>query len=133
MKYSTLATLFVAALTIAFAGCGARGPEMGAVVGKITYKGKPVPSGTITFVPETAGLPTGYGQIGQDGTYEGYTEEFGKGVPVGKHRIMIMAVQDNGPEAAAVALLPFKYGSDRQSGLTAEVAAGANTVDFELK
>ncbi|MCC9608667.1 hypothetical protein LOC68_09120 [Blastopirellula sp. JC732] len=133
MKYSTLATSLSAALMIALVGCGARGPEMGDVMGTVTYKGKPLGTGTITFVPETDGLPMGYAKIGADGTYEGYTDEFGKGVPIGKHRVMIMAVKDNGPEAAAMALIPFKYSSDRQSGLTAEVAAGENTVDFKLE
>ncbi|TWT34749.1 hypothetical protein [Blastopirellula retiformator] len=133
MKYSTLATMVVAAATIASVGCGARGPEMGDVVGSVTYQGKPLPTGTITFMPETAGVPTAYANIKDDGTYEGYTDEFGKGVPVGKHRVMIMAVKENGPEAAAVALLPFKYGSDHQSGLTAEVAPGENQVNFDLR
>lgn len=133
MKYSTLATLFVAALTIGSVGCGARGPEMGDVVGTVTYRGKPVSTGTITFMPETPGAPMAYAQIKDDGSFEGYTEEFGKGVPVGKHRVMIMAVEEKGPEAAAVALLPFRYSSDHQSGLTAEVAPGENQVNFDLK
>lgn len=133
MKYSTLATCMLAALTIGLVGCGSRGPEMGDVVGTVTYKGKPLPTGTITFMPEVPGVPTAYADINEDGTYEGYTKEFGPGVPVGKHRVMIMAIKYNGPREATIALLPPKYSSDRQSGLTAEIAAGENNIDFDLK
>ncbi|UUO04700.1 hypothetical protein M4951_15025 [Blastopirellula sp. J2-11] len=133
MLYSRLMSGLLAAIVLTQVGCGARGPEMGDVTGTVTYKGKPLHTGTITFIPEEEGLPLAYAEIQSDGVYEGFTEEFGKGVPVGKHRIMIMAVQENGPEAAAIALLPPKYGSDRQSGLTAEVVGGENKIDFTLK
>lgn len=127
-KYTTLLLLFCAATV----GCGQSGPEMGEVTGTVTFKGKPLSTGTITFVPEAEGLPHAYGEIKEDGTYEAATRDFGAGAPVGKHRIMIMAVIDHGPEAPVEAILPTKYSSDRQSGLTAEVNAGENVVDFSL-
>lgn len=126
--YTALLVLFCAA---AF-GCSQAGPEMGEVTGKVTFKGKPLSTGTITFVPETEGLPHAYGEIQEDGTYEAVTRDFGSGAPVGKHRVMIMAVIDHGPEAPVEAILPTKYSSDRQSGLTAEVNAGENVLNFPL-
>lgn len=121
-----------ALLLVAVAGCGTSGPEMGDVKGTVTYKGKPLTTGTITFVPETDGLPTAFAEIQPDGTYVAKTRDFGNGVPIGKHRVMIIAVKDHGPEAPVEAILPVKYSSDSQSGLTAEVKAGENTVDFPL-
>ena len=73
-----------------------------------------------------------FGEIQEDGTYVAGTEQFGPGVPLGKHRVMISAFIDHGPEAPAESILPDKYGSDRKSGLTANVEPGENTVDFSL-
>ncbi|RCS47752.1 hypothetical protein DTL42_14645 [Bremerella cremea] len=119
-------------LLIAAVGCGSAGPEMGDVKGTVTYKGKPLTTGTITFVPETDGLPNAFAEIQTDGTYVAQTRDFGNGVPVGKHRVMIIAVKDHGPEAPVEAILPVKYSSDSQSGLKAEVSAGENIIDFPL-
>ncbi|WP_233198903.1 MULTISPECIES: hypothetical protein [Pirellulaceae] len=113
-------------------GCGSKGPETGHVSGKVTYKGKALPTGTIVFVPEKEGDLMAFAEIQQDGTYVAGTEQFGPGVPLGKHRVMISAFIDHGPEVSAESLLPEKYGSDRKSGLTADVEPGENIVDFSL-
>lgn len=127
-KYLALFTLAV----VAIVGCAPAGPEMGDVTGTVTFKGKPLPTGTITFVPETDGQPSAFAEIQEDGTYVAKTRDFGDGVPVGKHRVMIIAVKDHGPEAPVEAILPVKYSSDRQSGLTADVSKGENIVNFSL-
>lgn len=114
------------------AGCGPKGPDVGQVSGTVTYKGKTLPTGTIVFIPEKEGSLMAFAEIRQDGTYIAGTEEFGPGVPLGKHRVMISAFIDHGPEKSAEAILPEKYGSDRKSGLTADVEAGENVVDFSL-
>jgi len=113
-------------------GCGPKGPDMGQVSGTVTYKGKALPTGTIVFIPETEGALMATAEIREDGTYIAGTEQFGPGVPLGKHRVMISAFRDHGPETSAEALLPDKYGSDRKSGLTADVESGENVVDFSL-
>lgn len=110
-KYLALFTLAV----LAIVGCGPAGPEMGDVTGTVTFKGKPLPTGTITFIPETDGLPNAFAEIQEDGTYVAKTPEFGDGVPIGKHRVMIIAVKDRGPEAPVELIVPVKYSSDRQS------------------
>ncbi len=127
-KYLALFTFSV----VAVIGCGPAGPEMGDVTGTVTFQGKPLSTGTITFIPETDGLPSAFAEIQENGTYVAQTRDFGNGVPVGKHRVMIIAVKDHGPEAPVEAILPVKYSSDRQSGLTADVSAGENIVDFSL-
>ncbi|MEW4452962.1 hypothetical protein AB1L30_09820 [Bremerella sp. JC817] len=122
----------VLSATLALTGCGPSGPEMGDVSGKVTYRGKPLPTGTITFIPETEGMPRAFAEINSDGTYVAETKPFGRGVPLGKHRVMISAVIDHGPNQQVEPILPPKFSSDRQSGLTADVVPGENIFDFSL-
>ncbi|MHC2069865.1 hypothetical protein ACYFX5_20525 [Bremerella sp. T1] len=132
MFRSTLLTLSLAFAVTTMVGCGSSGPEMGDVTGTVTYKGKPLPTGTITFIPEEDGIPRASAEVQEDGTFQAETSGVGSGVPVGKHRVMISAFIDMGPEAPVKSILPDKYGSDRQSGLTAEVTPGENIVNFSL-
>lgn len=67
-----------------FAGCNS-GSESGrqTVSGQVTFKGNPVPAGTISFEPDAAKKnsgPQGYAKI-QNGRYS--TSESGKGTPSG--------------------------------------------------
>ncbi|HMC65045.1 MAG TPA: hypothetical protein VKI65_08895 [Gemmataceae bacterium] len=56
--------VFVLAGAAGLVGCG--GPEA-MVAGKVTYKGEPLPSGTVTFIRDGANPASG--QIKADGTY----------------------------------------------------------------
>ncbi|MBA2114195.1 hypothetical protein [Bremerella alba] len=127
--WTTIPYLFLVAL---LTGCGQAGPETGQVSGTVTYNGKTLPAGTIVFIPEKEGSLTAYAEIQEDGTYVAGTEAFGPGVPLGKHRVMISAFIDHGPEKPVEAILPEKFSSDRKSGLTVDVEPGDNVVDFPL-
>ena len=120
-------------LLAVLAGCGPAGPPMGEVTGTVTYKGQPLVTGDVLFVPETANLPYAQARIAEDGTFQMQTEEHGNGVPVGKYQVMITSLKDLGPENGMLALIPARYSSTAESGLTAEVVDGENTVDFALK
>jgi hypothetical protein len=139
------------ALTL-FGGCGSGLPERGKVTGKVTFNGKPVPQGTVTFYPKTGRSASG--RIQPDGTYTLTTFDEGDGAIVGSHEVTIEAVRFAGaprgksfeeeianvksgkaadPAAAKPQwLLPEKYSIRGQSGLTREVESGANTIDFAL-
>ena len=129
----TVATACCALLS----GCGG-GLPTAPVRGKITYQGKPVPSGTILFMPE-GDQPAATGEIQPDGSYVLETYEPGDGAVLGKHSIMITAVEDQTgklPEARSpmpALLIPVKYTNMMTSGLTAEVQPGQNTIDFVLE
>ena len=120
-------------LLAAFSGCGPAGPPLGQVTGTVSYKGQPLVTGDVLFVPETANLPYAQARIAEDGTFQLQTEEYGNGVPVGKYQVMITSLKDLGPENGMLALSPSRYSSTAESGLTAEVVEGENTVDFALK
>jgi hemoglobin len=98
--------------------------EPAGVKGNVTYKGKPVPGGTITFVPVKDGVAkTITGAIGEDGTYN-----LSK-VPRGEYKIQIAPAGKDKPKF----LLPAKYQSEKTSGLSVNVEAEAETHDIELK
>ena len=101
-------------LLTAVGGCRPSGPERVAVSGTVTYQGKPVPGGTIYFVPcqGTAGLP-GYAAI-TDSQY--YVKTDG-GLLVGDFLVKIEAYRDR---AALCSRPPTE-------GLVCKSDAGNNT------
>jgi len=129
-------------------GCDDQGAAP--VSGKITYDGKEVPEGTITFYPKSGGRPS-TSEIEPDGTYVLSTLKPGDGAPTGEYVVTIESKQVTGgaanystleeevnapPQATAPAqvewLVPMEYSSVETSGLTATVESGENVIDFEL-
>jgi hypothetical protein len=141
-------------LGLALAGCG--GPRLGKVSGRVTFNGKPVPTGTIMFHPDAG--PAAVGAIGPDGTYTLTTIKSGDGAVVGSHRVTIQATavgpgsladpksfeeemqlaQRQDPKAKVLVpgkvewIVPEKYSRPDTSDLTATVQPGSNTIDFVL-
>jgi hypothetical protein len=142
----------VALLLTLLCGCGSGLPERGKVTGKVTFNGKPVPEGTVTFYPATGRSASG--RIQPDGTYTLTTFDEGDGAIVGPNDVTIEAVRFAGAPRAksfeeeiatvkgakvsssgamnAQWLVPEKYSIRGQSGLTREVKSGTNTIDFTL-
>mgnify|MGYP003344620437 CR=1 FL=1 len=137
---------------LAALGCGSRG--MGKVQGKVTIGGEAVTSGTIMFYPAEG--PGATGAIGADGSYSLSTHKLGDGAVVGTHKVAIHSTSvgpgsmeapkslddelRGSPSASAKVLVPGKvtwlvpekYSTVEQSGLTATVKAGPNTIDFDI-
>jgi len=126
----------LAANVLELAGCAGGGPRTAVVRGKVTYKGMAVPNGTITFIPDSG--PTATGEIKPDGSYTLTTFRSGDGAVLGKHTVVIVAMQDTSdrlPEARTPLpppIIPLKYTSSATSDLRAEIKPGRNTCDFEL-
>jgi hypothetical protein len=152
------AGLLLVPLALALAGCGSK--KAATVKGVVTYDGKKVPHGRITFVTEEEGVGTvtRSGKI-TDGEYSV------PDVPVGKVWVGIVshassspsatsrskppedrtppdfAKDAGGPKPPAGALpptetsieIPLVYGDPRQSNLTMEVEKGENVKDWPLK
>jgi len=138
MKRRYLAAAALVLALGALAGCSRGGRSVGHVSGVVTYAGKPVPTGTVMFVPVESGPPS-YGNIGPDGHYELSTYCPGDGATIGKHKVMITALEQlppelaNNPNRMPKPLVPNKYIDTKTSGLTAEVNPGDNQIDFDLK
>ena len=126
------------------AGCSDR-PKLAKVKGTVTLDGKPLPYGTVTF--EAKGFRSATGKIVGGELTDVTTYEVGDGAPVGTHRVVVTANAE--PGAAIVpnpgdakapksdymsgkSLIPAAYNSPDTSGLTAEIKAGENTVEFKL-
>ena len=132
--------------------CGPSRPQTAPVTGKVTFRGNPLPEGTITFYPEIGRSATG--RIGPDGTYVLTTFDEGDGALVGKHTVTIEAVRfaqrqqpksleeeiamarsgkkEDPAAAKPQRLVPQKYAEKSTSGLSAEVSSGKNSIDFDL-
>jgi hypothetical protein len=144
--YATVCLLVLFGMAIS--GCGGakrRGPT-GTVTGVVTYKGKPVPSGRVTFYgpdnePASATLD-------EDGSYQA---EY---VPVGQATITVETppppavlekVAKQSPHGKRfgvgnpievpkdVVSVPTKYNSAARSGLSYTVTEGKQNHDIELK
>ncbi len=141
--------LCVGCVLLTTLGCGS-GPDMRSVTGRVTYEGKPISEGTVTFYPAGGGRPA-IGHLGSDGAFTLTTFQKDDGALLGEYKVTIEAKQvSNVPpepktlteeiaqapasrERANVTwLVPEKYTDQTRSGLTAVVADGANQIDFDL-
>ena len=139
LAHALALSAILAGLTV---GCGPGAephPETVPVQGKVTYKGQPVPRGTITFQPD-AGQPA-TGEIQPDGSYRLGTYGQDDGAVPGHHRVMIIAntadptkIPGSSPGYVPPKdLVPKSYGQIDTSGLTADVTKDKATYDFDLK
>jgi hypothetical protein len=136
------ATLAILVLLLAV-GCG---PKTGNVTGKVTYKGAPVPAGTVTFHGENGSVQASW--ITPNG---GYTIN---GVPPGSVKVSVIpssqgrapapprgktsAAHPSGKGAGDVAAIPAvpipdKYKDPARSGLMYTVVAGEQSIDIPLQ
>lgn len=120
-------------------GCSETSPERGNVSGQVQLNGKPLPEGTIRFIPEQS-TP---GAIAFARISAGAYRMEGETAPViGKYRVEIEAMGKTGekepaPDSPPGTLieverqyLPEKYNA--RTTLTAEIKSGSNQHDFKL-
>jgi hypothetical protein len=125
MRKILLSLVFLAAL--GFTGCTRQFP-MAEVSGKVTYKGKPLPEGTIMFVPQSGFAAAG--TINPDGTFRLISGKPGDGAVIGRHKVAVIPPYQ--PQTPNYPKFPLKYQDAETSGLVAEVKEGTNTFEFEL-
>jgi len=133
-------------------GCGGADkdkPTLAKVTGKVTYKGKPLTSGSVIFTPiagkggETGQTATG--EVASDGTYELTTFNTGDGAILGQHTVTV-TVPEKGSEdmgkpdangrlkyVPAKSVTPSKYSKVDTSPLKCTVVEGGTTFDIDLK
>ena len=116
-----------------------RRPKTYPVQGKVTYKGEPVPKGTITFQPDQ-GQPS-VADIQPDGTYRLSTFKEGDGAVAGHHRVFVIANTADPTKIPGSSpgwtppkdLVPTKYNKPETSGLKATVSEEQKEYNFDLK
>jgi hemoglobin len=96
----------------------AKKPEGGkaSVSGKVTFKGKPLPDGTVTFVPDKGPVVTA--AIAEDGSYTA------KDVAPGSYTLAVTSMK---------VALPAKYSGPETSPLKVEVKDGKQNFDVALE
>src|SRR5262245_33527823 len=99
---------------------GCNQPRNGTVTGRVTLKGQPVPDAMVLFIPDAG--PAAGSVTKADGTYELTSHQPGDGVVVGHCKIGVYPANPEKPTRQ----VPAKFHDPETSGLTAEVAAGAN-------
>ena len=124
-------------------GCGESLPTTIPVRGRVTWQGKPVPMGTVTFQPVETGsgapLRPAVAEIGSDGTYQLSCFRTHDGAEPGEYAVTIHASTPPPMEAGAPRpkwLIPPKYANAATSGLSRTVpedAEGELVMDFDLK
>jgi hypothetical protein len=129
--------LSVTFLAAGLAGCS-RGPAVGEVSGKVTFQGKPVTDGTITFINPTTGYAAEAG-LQKDGSYIVATPE--GGLVVGEYIVMVnplIFIDASNPRTPPSPVekpapnIPEKYRNQGRTPLRAAVQKGPNTFNVDM-
>ena len=129
-------------LLLLLVGCGSQGPERATISGTVTYMGEPLKTGVIRLVP----MPGTTAPVSTAPITDGrYTLSAHGGVPVGTHKIEIMANRPNkqapvevedfpglASKANVEQYIPEKYNKKSELTITVPSGSGAITKDFDL-
>lgn len=111
------------------AGCSDGKPKRVPIAGKVLIDGKPLPLGSIQFVPKGA-RPSG-GAIDREGHFELTCYERGDGAVIGAHRVRVTAAR-NISEKELRWEAPKIYADIATSGIVVNVDAPADDVVIKL-
>ena len=123
----TILGLTAGALTcLAIAACSTPDPNATPAVpaaGTIKYKGQPIETGTIQFIPAKGRAANGKIEAGQ---FSLTTYKDGDGAIPGLHAVAVFATKEvaakkAGQEASAVSIIPERYSAAGSSGLSVEI------------
>jgi hypothetical protein len=133
-----MVTYLVAAILV-LVGCQ-RGPDlppMAEVTGTVTLDGRPLPRGTVQFVPDPSQGsegPPAVGTIAEDGAYE-LTTAGVDGAIVGTHKVRVISQElpKDETDTFPPSLIPSRYNNEQTSGFVVEVKEGTtNSIDLPL-
>jgi hypothetical protein len=137
----TRSAALAATFLVAAWGCGSASefPETVPVEGKVTYKGAPVPKGTISFLSD--GGHVAIGEIQPDGYYKLSSFGEGDGAVPGHAKVSIVAntgdphmIPGSSPGYVKPKdLVPKKYNKPETSGLEATVTKDGGPYNFDLE
>lgn len=106
------------------------------VTGSVSYQGKPLTSGTITFSPNNKDSGhAAWGNLGAGGSYSLTSIKTNDGALPGEYKVAVIAyipgtATKSSPGKPAI---PPKYSRHAESGLTATVNNTTTSLDFDLQ
>lgn len=113
-------------------GCGML-PQPGWLRGTVTYQGKPVPAGEISFTPDPPGRGPDIPMVCQirNGTYQ---VAFSRAMPDGRYVVKIVGLEAAGPAGLVpnATVSPYTKALFRPYEATVEVTRSVTTYDFEV-
>jgi hypothetical protein len=125
--------LVVPALALGAIGCGDEDrPPSGKVTGTVTYKGAPLPGGSVTFF-DANNLKSGErstATIDQEGHYVMPT------APLGNVKVIVTGPtpsSDPSHRNDRIVQIPLKYADVMQTGLVTTVSTGTQEFNIDLK
>jgi hypothetical protein len=133
-----LLVLVASALALTPLACGRSGPEMARVTGKVTYQGKPLMKGLVTFVSTDPNRRNATGQLDPNGFYRLQTESPGDGAELGDYQVTVYAHDEEVLQYTPKVPVkpqrrsPEKYENPKTSGLRQTVKSGSNEFNFDL-
>jgi hypothetical protein len=116
--------------------CGKGGLDTVPVSGRVTYQGKPLASGTITFSPENKDSGhAAWGDLDPEGRYLLTTIKINDGALPGQYRVAVVSFVPGTATAVSrgVRAIPERYSRHADSGLMATVGDAGAALDFDLK
>jgi len=119
--------------------CSPSGPKMVKVSGRVTYQGKPVPQGTVSFQSTQPDRRNATGEIDANGYYTLQTEQPGDGAEEGAYSVTVSArdnpILDYIPKTPPPIkfLAPAKYEKPETSGIVQTVSRNNSTINLDLK
>jgi hypothetical protein len=145
MQLTTRCCLLATAGVLSCLGTVGCAPQTGAVTGRVIYKDKPVPSGSVVLIDAAGKRHTCVIRADQTFEFKGLAPGLAK-LAIVTHDLVPPAFQTssgrklppsspdagNGPPQSVRIVLPSKYGSIENSGLTYHVHAGSHSKDIVL-
>ncbi|MEN6494982.1 MAG: carboxypeptidase-like regulatory domain-containing protein [Thermoguttaceae bacterium] len=148
-RWRRLCCLMAVATLVGCTSKDAAHPKRVPVTGKVIYQGQPVEGAHVTFAPQAQGLNPAFGTTDASGVFKLSTFDADDGAQPGEYAVTISKtiiegaqkaeapIQNTGtppPPPKTTEMLPVKYKSATDSGLTATVEEkAANEFSFELK
>src|SRR5262249_32308646 len=125
-------------LPLVAAGCG--GPRFVEVTGRITYKGQPVPSTQVKFVPDNGERPSN-GLTDDDGNFRLRYSRTQSGLPTGACTVFLTCGQRKEEESRQIPpkankdlkAVIARYGDVKTSGLHYEVTKDGQHIEITLE
>jgi hypothetical protein len=112
-------------------------PKTIAIQGHVTYRGKPVPAGTIGFNPTNPANRPAAGQLDSNGVYRLASFRANDGVMPGEYKITIQSFSSlptaEDPNRPTVSRVPRRYNNIAESNLKFTVPEDANgTLEYNI-